>query len=178
MAYVSCIITQKTYLSSKLIKNFLVCVARQERIVYTKKNKVEVILLPFMKERLKEQRNSQNITLLEVAAHVGVTEATIQRYECGKILKLDTRTVEKLAQAVKCSPSYLMGWVDNPMLSNSIHVGGSVTNGAVVNSNANSTAIVSTNGLSPETTELLRIYESLDVKKRIKLLEFAFSLEE
>ena len=134
--------------------------------------------MPFMKERLKEQRNARNITLLEVAESLGVAEATIQRYESGKIRKLDTLTVEKLANAVKCSPSYLMGWVDKPLQTNPIHVDASISNGSATNTSDGSMVALIDRSLSAEAIELLRIFESIEVRKRIKLLEFAFSLED
>jgi transcriptional regulator with XRE-family HTH domain len=54
------------------------------------------------------------LTLQEVADEIGVEKPTVQRYESGKIKKIDTVTVEMLAKAVGCSPAFLMGWTDSP----------------------------------------------------------------
>lgn len=49
-------------------------------------------------------------TLLDIARHLGVEEATVQRYESGKIKQVPYETVVKLSEIYHCSPSYLMGW--------------------------------------------------------------------
>ena len=45
-------------------------------------------------------------------------EATVQRYESGNIKTLKQETIAKIAQVLKVSPSYLMGWDENPLPSN------------------------------------------------------------
>ena len=67
-----------------------------------------------MKDRLKHRRVSMGLTLQEVADEIGVEKPTVQRYESGKIKRIDTVTVEILAKAIGCSPAYLMGWTDSP----------------------------------------------------------------
>ena len=72
--------------------------------------------MAFMRERLQLQRKAIGKTLENVATIVGVSRQTIQRYETGEIKRIDTFTVEKLAKALECSPAYLMGWTDNPII--------------------------------------------------------------
>lgn len=60
--------------------------------------------------RIKERRQELGMTLLEVATHLGVKEATMQRYESGEIKNIKQETIVKLAEAFHCTPSYLMGW--------------------------------------------------------------------
>lgn len=72
--------------------------------------------MPFKRDRLKGRRIDMGITLQEVADTIGVEKPTVQRYESGKINKIDTITVEKLASAIKCSPAYLMGWQEAPLI--------------------------------------------------------------
>jgi len=58
---------------------------------------------------------------------------------------------------------------------------GGVSGSAFVQCINNGSAVVGEEQLKPvseEVTELMRIYNSLDVKRRVKLLEAAFSLEE
>ncbi|MEG0273394.1 MAG: helix-turn-helix transcriptional regulator [Hydrogenoanaerobacterium sp.] len=72
--------------------------------------------MPFNRDRLKKRRIDMGITLQEIADAIGVEKPTVQRYESGKINKIDTITVEKLSTAIKCSPAYLMGWQDTPQI--------------------------------------------------------------
>ena len=61
-------------------------------------------------ERIKEMRKRRNLTLAEVAEHLGVKEATAQRYESGNIKNIKHDTIWKLAELFDCDPMYLMGW--------------------------------------------------------------------
>jgi len=61
-------------------------------------------------DRIKETRESRNRTLLDVANFLGVTEATVQRYESGNIKNLKLDTISKIATFLKVDPAYLMGW--------------------------------------------------------------------
>jgi repressor LexA len=63
-------------------------------------------------ERIKERRLAANLTLDQVAKHLGVKEATVQRYESGTIKNIKHETIIALANLFKCKPSYLMGWDD------------------------------------------------------------------
>lgn len=65
-----------------------------------------------LKERIKEQRIKNGMTLLQVAESIGVKEATVQRYESGEIKNLKHDVIEKLAECFNCTPAYLMGWED------------------------------------------------------------------
>ncbi len=66
-----------------------------------------------MNERIKEMRLKCNLTLLEVAEHLGVKEATAQRYESGNIKNIKHETICQLAELFQCDPCYLMGWTDD-----------------------------------------------------------------
>ena len=68
--------------------------------------------MPFRRDRLKQRRIDMGLTLQEVADFVNVSKPTVQRYESGRICNMDTLIVEKLAHAIKCEPSYLVGWTD------------------------------------------------------------------
>lgn len=54
---------------------------------------------------LKERRIELGLTMLEVAKLVGVSEATISRYESGNIKNMRRDRIEKYASALKVSPS-------------------------------------------------------------------------
>lgn len=65
-------------------------------------------------ERMKDRRLKLGMTLLDIAESLGVREATVQRYESGEIKNVKHETIYKLSKILKCNPSYLMGWTDNP----------------------------------------------------------------
>ena len=66
-------------------------------------------------ERLRALRESQGITLAQLGRAVGVSEATIQRYECGEIQNPKQSRVTALAQALGVSEAALMGWDDDDL---------------------------------------------------------------
>lgn len=63
-----------------------------------------------MSERLKNRRKELNLTMFEVAQKVGVSEATVSRWESGNIANMRRDKIEKIADALNVSPGYLMGW--------------------------------------------------------------------
>ena len=65
-------------------------------------------------ERLKVRRKQVGLSAESIAEKIGVSPATIYRYEKGDIEKVPVDTVAELAKILHCSPSYLMGWDDTP----------------------------------------------------------------
>lgn len=63
-----------------------------------------------MANRLKELRLNKGLTLKQVADAIGVSEATAQRYESGKISSLKYEKAEALAKLYNVAPGFLMGW--------------------------------------------------------------------
>lgn len=59
---------------------------------------------------LHDRRTELQLTLKEIADFVGVSEATVQRWESGAIKNLRQDKIARLAQALRISPSVLMGW--------------------------------------------------------------------
>ena len=64
-------------------------------------------------ERIKEKRLSKNYTLEKLAIEIGVTKSTVLKYENGTIA-IPSDKIEKIAEALKVSPAYLMGWEAAP----------------------------------------------------------------
>lgn len=62
--------------------------------------------------RLQEARIKSGLTLEEVGEKVGKSKSTIQRYESGHVSRLDNEMISRLAEAVRVSPIYLMGWTE------------------------------------------------------------------
>jgi transcriptional regulator with XRE-family HTH domain len=59
--------------------------------------------------RIKQKRKSLNLTQLQLAEKVGLTESSISRYESGKIATMPTSTVNKICDALNIKPSELLG---------------------------------------------------------------------
>jgi len=161
-----------------------------------------------LKGNIKRRREELDLTLEAVAQVVGVTRATIQKYENGIISNIPSDKIEKLADVLNVSPAYLMGWSDTVIDKDGVkYYGSRITQNEIYEDdimnylNYNPTAhseqpdskekeqlIVNMNDglmvtlagkpLSTEAMELLRIFESIEVRKRMKLLEFAFKLED
>ena len=68
------------------------------------------MLISVIKDRIKICRNKLDLTLEDVAKIVGVTRATIQKYENGIISNIPSDKIELLAKALQTTPAYLMGW--------------------------------------------------------------------
>ena len=66
-------------------------------------------------ETIRKRREELDITLLDIAKKVGMSEATIQRYESGKIKHIRQDKIVPLAAALKLTPAELLGWeVETP----------------------------------------------------------------
>jgi len=64
-------------------------------------------------DRLKQLRKSKGYTLAQLAKLVGVTDATLQRYESGQIHNIKPKTLDKLAEILGCSATYILGYDKN-----------------------------------------------------------------
>ena len=71
-----------------------------------------------MANRIKDLRIKKDMTLLQIADRLGVSESTVQRYESGHIKNLKYETIVDLANILQCTPAYLMGWDDLPSYPN------------------------------------------------------------
>jgi len=61
-------------------------------------------------ETIRKRRHELNLTLLDIAKKVGVSEATVQRYESGQIKNLRQDKIVKLAASLDLTPAQLLGW--------------------------------------------------------------------
>lgn len=62
-------------------------------------------------ERLRNLREKNSLTQEEVGKRIGVTKATVNRYETGEIDIKRTIAI-KLSEVFDVSPAYIMGWID------------------------------------------------------------------
>ncbi|MBQ6455678.1 MAG: helix-turn-helix transcriptional regulator [Mogibacterium sp.] len=100
-----------------------------------------------MSTRIKELRQEKQMTLLEVAKRLGVSESTVQRYESGAISNLKYETIISLSSLFGVDPCYLMGW-DVSASGSSISI-----------------------EVSSEERRLVEMYRSLNIVGRRKALE-------
>lgn len=64
-------------------------------------------------ERIYKARKKAGFTLEELGNQVGVSKATIKRYEIGTISNIPSDKIELIAKATGVTESYIMGWEDD-----------------------------------------------------------------
>ena len=67
-----------------------------------------------LNEKIKALRERYGLTLEDVGNAVGVGKSTVRKWETGDIANMRRDKIAKLAAALHTTPSYLMGWVDDP----------------------------------------------------------------
>lgn len=65
-------------------------------------------------QRMKARRKELGLSAEFVADKLGVSPATIYRYEKGDIEKTPGNILEPISRILKTTPAYLMGWEDSP----------------------------------------------------------------
>lgn len=135
-------------------------------------------------ERLRGLRNERGLSMEELCEQfnksqsaIKLNRSTIYRYEKG-LQEPMLSTVSAIASFLGVSPVYLMGDSDDRNCS-----AANIHNSAVVQGNTATTLIVRNGGvhereLSDHESELLRIFESLDVRGQTALLSAAYEIEE
>ncbi len=63
-------------------------------------------------ERIRKYRTKKGWTQKKLGEKSNIAEPTIRRYELGK-LNPKYETLEKIADALDCTPAYLMGWEED-----------------------------------------------------------------
>lgn len=72
-------------------------------------------------ERIKNKRENQGLTLEQVGKYLGVSKTTVLRYETGEV-GIKRNTAIKLAEILKTTPAYLMGWNEEKPKSKGIRI--------------------------------------------------------
>ena len=67
---------------------------------------------------IKNRRLELQLTMKEVAEKVGVSEATVSRWESGDIENMRRDKIAALAKALQITPAVLMGWDELPSYPN------------------------------------------------------------
>lgn len=61
-------------------------------------------------ELIRMKRKERNMTLKDVAERIGVSEATVSRWESGSVGSMKRQNVAALARLFDVSPAVLMDW--------------------------------------------------------------------
>ena len=61
-------------------------------------------------ELIRAKRKEMNMTLKDVAERIGVSEATVSRWESGSVGSMKRQNVAALARLFDVSPAVLMDW--------------------------------------------------------------------
>lgn len=106
-------------------------------------------------ERIKLCRKAKEMTLEDLGRKINIRPGTINKWENGGIKALGSDKLPGLAKALDTTIEYLLGYVDDPK-------------GRIVSTEES---------LSQEEKELLRIFRESSLKRKHKLLAFAWELE-
>lgn len=66
-------------------------------------------------ERIRARRKAIGLSAEQIAERMGVSPATIYRYESSEIMSMRIDKLEPIAEALNTTPAYLMGWTDDPI---------------------------------------------------------------
>ncbi len=111
-----------------------------------------------IKDILKHRRIELELTQLDVATAVGVSEATVSRWESGDIANMRRSRIAALARVLQISPSVIMGWNED-----------------TTTQSTNFSSLLYNDGVFPH---LLKTYETLNTDGRQKVYERATELAE
>ncbi len=129
-------------------------------------------------ERLRKLRKGMDITQDQLAEQLGVVGSAVGKYERTPGSYPSIEILIKIADYFNVSTDYLLRGIQTaPTIENNIN--GSLSNSPFIQANQGGVIVSGDNKtpLTPEAVELLNIYEGLNGRKRLKLLNFAVDLE-
>ena len=118
-------------------------------------------------ERLRKLRRDRNVTQTQLADYLEIKGAAVGKYETNRNAYPNIKTLVKIADYFNVTTDYLLRGTQS---EEGVPV--------VVNSVDSDKKKEEKPPLSPELTELIRIYEGLRGRDRLKLTYFALDLEE
>lgn len=129
-------------------------------------------------ERLRKLRIGRDISQADLAKQLGVVPSSVGKYERVDDSFPSVEVLIKISDFFNVTLDYLLkGTETAPSVENNIS--GQLSNSPFIQANHGGMVINGENHtLSPEAVELLRIYETLGGRDRLKLLNFAVELEE
>lgn len=127
-------------------------------------------------ERLRRLRKERDITQGQLAEQIGVVPSAVGKYERLPDSYPSVEALVKIADYFDVSTDYLLRG-KQPTLSAENSVCGQLTNSSVMQANHGGVVVNGEQALTPEAMELLRIFGTLKVRNRLKLLNYAVELE-
>lgn len=129
--------------------------------------------------RLKRLRQDFNLTQTALAEHLGVVPSAVGKYESNKHPQSypSVEALLKIADFFNVSTDYLLRGVQvTPSVANNIS--GNLSNSPFIQANNGGVVLngEGNNSLPPEALELLRIYNDLSGRDRLRLLSYAVEL--
>ena len=64
-------------------------------------------------QRIKQLRESLNLSQTELAQKIGIFKQTLYKYENEIVTNIPSDVIERLADALDVTPAYIMGWIDD-----------------------------------------------------------------
>lgn len=117
-------------------------------------------------EFIKNRRIELGLTLEEVATRVGVTKATVQRWESGLIANLRRDKIATLAKALDTSPAFILGF-ENASFG---------TNNGIIGNNNHDNHFGSTKALTPIQNAIVAVCSALPEDQQSEVLSYATKL--
>lgn len=131
--------------------------------------------------RLRRLRKENDVTQAALAEYLGVVASAVGKYETIENAYPSVEALIKIAGFFNVSIDYLLlGVAPNAKQFGENNVSGPLSNSSVIQASRGGVVYNSdgSKALSPEALELLRVYEMLDGRGRLRLLNFAVDLEE
>ena len=126
--------------------------------------------------RLKKLRQNAGLTQSELSELLGVVPSAVGKYERLPDSYPSIEVLVKLADYFKVSTDYLLRGIPcSGDIANNIN--GVILNSPLIQGNHSDVILHGNKPISPESAELLKIYESLNGRERIALLNRALELE-
>lgn len=122
----------------------------------------------------------KNISAYRLAKDTGISVSLFSKWKKNPTSEISSSNLTRIADYFDCSVDYLLGRITEPSLTANV-IDGNVTDSAVVQDLHHNNLTINGNSeckLTDEETELLRLFKFLDVRRRTKILDLAFTLEE
>ena len=127
--------------------------------------------------RLRRLRRDADITQGQLAKVLSVDASAVGKYERFPDAYPSIPILIKIADYFRVSIDYLLRGIGDFSITEN-NASGELTNSTIIQANSGGTVFSNERIVSPEANELLHIYDKLGVRERVKLLNFAFGMEE
>lgn len=122
-------------------------------------------------ERLKLICDNKNLTPTKVVKDLGLSSSKVTAWKNGSNPKADI--ILKIADYLDCSVDYLLGREDKKSLT--VSNTGDISNSVVGSINS---AVHINSEINDIGREIINVCNSLDIKSQVKVLQYAYELEE